>query len=106
MSPTHRRHRPGTGTAVTPAQEATMSTGRTGSNRRTTRTALAVLAFGTALTLSGCTIPGMPGPTGAPAPEQPAALVPVAATTPTAAASRAAATTAPAATPSVAPVKA
>jgi hypothetical protein len=83
-----------------------MSTGRTGSNRRTTRTALAVLAFGTALTLSGCTIPGMPGPTGAPAPEQPAALVPVAATTPTAAASQAAATTAPAATPSVAPVNA
>jgi hypothetical protein len=78
-----------------------MSTGRTGSNRRTTRTALAVLAFGTALTLSGCTIPGLPGPTGAPASEQPAALVPVAATTPTAAA-----TTAPAATPSVLPVKA
>ena len=51
--------------------------------RRAARTALSVLAFGTALTLSGCTVPGLPGPTGAPATDQPAALVPVAATTPT-----------------------
>jgi hypothetical protein len=56
-------------------------------SRRTTRTALSVLAFGTALTLSGCSIPGLPGPTGAPEPDRAAAIVPVAATNPTPAAS-------------------
>jgi hypothetical protein len=63
--------------------------------RPTTRTALSVLAFGTALTLSGCSVPGLPGATGAPETEKPAAIVPVAATTPT-----------PSASPTAAPAQA
>lgn len=48
--------------------------------RPSSRTALSVVAFGTAAALSGCSIPGLPGPTGAPEPRQVAAvaLVPAA----------------------------
>jgi hypothetical protein len=77
--------------------------------RHATGAALSILAFTTALTLSGCSIPGLPGPTGAPATGQPADLVSVSATTPTAAATQPAATvatpvTAPAPPPRKAPV--
>ncbi|RAM37306.1 hypothetical protein [Arthrobacter globiformis] len=54
-----------------------------GRKRHGTGAALSILAFGTALTLSGCSIPGLPGPTGAPEPNRPAAIAPVSATTPT-----------------------
>lgn len=58
-----------------------MRTATAKNTRPFTRTALSVLAFGTALALSGCSIPGLPGRTGAPEPQLVAAVVPVSSAT-------------------------
>jgi hypothetical protein len=80
MSPA--RHRNANGTQTTTTKEAAMTSTVTTTKRAFIRTALPVMAFGTVLTLSACSVPGLPGPTGAPEPEKVSAVVSV--TVPTA----------------------
>lgn len=61
-----------------------MRTKPTNTTRPSSRAVLSVVAFGTALTLTGCSIPGLPGPTGAPEPQREAAVAQVPPATPSA----------------------